>query len=256
MKFHTRLGNHIQSEPAGIYDSGVIIMQIDILHLLEGARQAQGLAVIIDVFRAFSTACYVVRNGAVQIIPVGDVDLAYKLKEENPDHVLMGERKGKMLPGFDYGNSPAHIETVDFAGKTVIQTTSAGTQGFANAKDADELISGSFVNAEAIVAYIRKKAPAIVSLVCMGTWAVKPSDEDTLCAEYIKDRLNNRKLDKKEIYHRLRDSKTARIFFDPDVTWAPEADFDLCLNIGLCDFVLKAEAIENDLLALRPIRLC
>ena len=239
--------------PTSLIMDNYVIMQIEIFHLIEGAKQARGLTVIIDVFRAFSTACYVVRNGALEIIPVGDVDLAYQLKEDHPDYVLMGERQGKMLPGFDYGNSPTHIETVDFSGKTVIQTTSAGTQGFAYAKDAEELISGSFVNAEAIVAYIRNKSPAKVSLVCMGTWAVKPSDEDT---EYIKGRLNNQKLDKKEIYRRLRDSKTARIFFDPDVTWAPEKDFDLCLNIGLCDFVLKAEKIESDLLALRPIYIC
>ena len=93
-------------------------MHIDILDLIEGAKQARGLTVIIDVFRAFSTACYVVRNGARQIIPVGDVDLAYKLREENPDYILMGERKGKMLAGFDYGNSPADIQNVDFSGKT------------------------------------------------------------------------------------------------------------------------------------------
>ena len=129
-------------------------MQIDILDLIEGAKQARGLTVIIDVFRAFSTACYVVRNGASEIIPVGDVELAYQLKEENSDCVLMGERKGKILPGFDYGNSPTEIEAIDFSGKTIIQTTSAGTQGFANAKEADELISGSFVNAGAIVSYI------------------------------------------------------------------------------------------------------
>ena len=227
-------------------------MNIEILQLIEGAKQAQGLAVIIDVFRAFSTACYVVRNGAAEIIPVGDVDLAYKLKEENPDYVLMGERQGKMLPGFDYGNSPTDIQHVDFSGKTVIQTTSAGTQGFANAKDADELITGSFVNAEAIVTYIRKKSPAQVSLVCMGTWAVKPSDEDTLCAEYIADRLNHKKIDPQIIYSRLKGARTARIFFDPQVSWAPETDFDLCLNIGLCDFVLKAERMTDDLLVLKP----
>jgi 2-phosphosulfolactate phosphatase len=228
-------------------------MHIEILDLIEGAKQARGLTVIIDVFRAFSTACYVVRNGAREIIPLGDVDLAYQLKEQNPNFVLMGERKGKKLPGFDYGNSPTEIQTIDFSGKTVIQTTSAGTQGFANAKDADELISGSFVNAGAIVSYIKKKSNEKVSLVCMGTWAVKPNDEDSLCAEYIADRLNHQEVDKKEIYRRLRNSKTARIFFDPAVNWAPETDFDFCLNIGLCDFVLKAEKIENELLALKPI---
>jgi 2-phosphosulfolactate phosphatase len=227
-------------------------MNIDILHLIEGARQARGLTVIIDVFRAFSTACYAVRNGAVQIIPVGEVELAYKLKEENPDYVLMGERQGKMLPGFDYGNSPTDIQNVDFSGKTVIQTTSAGTQGFANAKDADELITGSFVNAEAIVTYIKKKTPEKVSLVCMGTWAVRPADEDTLCAEYIADRLRHKKIEPRNIYTQLKASKTARIFFDPEVNWAPETDFDLCLNIGLCDFVLKAEKMADDLLVLRP----
>ena len=227
-------------------------MDIDILHLIEGAKQAQGLTVIIDVFRAFTTACYAVRNGAVGVIPIGDADLAYQLKKENPDYILMGERKGKMLPGFDYGNSPTEIETVEFSGKTVIQTTSAGTQGFANARRADELISGSFVNAEAIVAYIQKRAPQKVSLVCMGTWAVKPSDEDSLCAKYIADRLNHQKVDRKKIYTQLKESETARIFFDPEVTWAPENDFELCLDIGLCDFILKAEKNNNDLLVLKP----
>lgn len=230
-------------------------MKIEILHLIEGARQAKGLTVIIDVFRAFSTACYAVRNGAAQIIPVGDVALAYKLKEKNPDYILMGERKGQMLPGFDYGNSPTDIQAVDFAGQTIIQTTSAGTQGFANAKDADELITGSFVNADAIVTYIRKKSPDEVSLVCMGTWAVEPAEEDTLCAEYIVARLHNQNIDRQEIYNQLKASKTARKFFDPAVTWAPEKDFDFCLNIGLCNFVLKAEKREADLLTLKPLYL-
>jgi 2-phosphosulfolactate phosphatase len=232
----------------------MIKLEIEILHLIEGAKQARGLTVIIDVFRAFSTACYAVRNGAVGIVPVGDVDVAYRLKEENPDFILMGERKGKKLAEFDFGNSPTEIEVVDFKGKTIIQTTSAGTQGFANARNADELITGSFVNAEAIVKYIQRRAPQKVSLVCMGTWAVTPNDEDTLCAEYIADRLTDQKIDSNTIYARLKKSKSARIFFDPETTWAPEKDFELCLNIGLCDFVLKAERYQKDLLFLKPGR--
>ena len=231
----------------------MISLNIEILHLIEGAKQARGLTVIIDVFRAFSTAGYAVRNGAVGIIPVGDVDLAYQLKEENPDYVLMGERKGKRLPGFDFGNSPTEIQSVDFTGKTIIQTTSAGTQGFAYAHHADELITGSFVNAEAIVNYIQKRAPQKVSLVCMGTWALKPNDEDSLCAKYIADRLNHQKIGTKKITTRLKESKSARIFFDPEVIWATEEDFELCLNIGLCDFVLIAEKHSDDLLFLKPV---
>jgi 2-phosphosulfolactate phosphatase len=227
-------------------------MNIEILDLIEGAKQAQGLTVIIDVFRAFSTACYVVRNGARVIIPVGDVDLAYQLKEEYPDYILMGERQGKILPGFDYGNSPTEILNIDFSGKTVIQTTSAGTQGFANAHNADELITGSFVNGEAIVNYIKKRAPQNVSLVCMGVGAVKPNDEDSLCAKYIADRLNHQKIDRKNIYTRLKESKSARKFFDPEITWAPEKDFELCLDIGCCDFILKSNSYRNGLIVLTP----
>ncbi len=74
-------------------------------------------------------------------------------------------------------------------GKTIVHTTSSGTQGIANAKNADEIITGSFVNAGAIVRYIQKVKPEKVSLVCMGYACEYPTDEDTLCAEYIKNEL-------------------------------------------------------------------
>ena len=68
-------------------------MKIEILQLLEGAQKASGLTVIIDVFRAFSTACYAVGNGVQKIFPVGDIEIAYQLKKENPDFILVGERQ-------------------------------------------------------------------------------------------------------------------------------------------------------------------
>lgn len=48
-------------------------MNIKILHMIEGAKQATGLAVIIDVFRAFTVEAYLMNNGAEKIIPVGDM---------------------------------------------------------------------------------------------------------------------------------------------------------------------------------------
>ena len=104
-------------------------MDIRILHLVEGAKEAKGLTVIIDVFRAFTVETYLTRNNAAKIIPVSGVDFAFAYKEKHPDAILCGERKGIKIDGFDYGNSPSQIEHVDFTGKTVIHTTSAGTQG-------------------------------------------------------------------------------------------------------------------------------
>ena len=60
-------------------------MKVEILYLTDGAKQARGLTVVIDVFRAFSTACYTFGNGAKKIIPLGNIDTAYTLKKENPE---------------------------------------------------------------------------------------------------------------------------------------------------------------------------
>ena len=151
-------------------------MKIDILHLLDGAKKAEGLTVVIDVFRAFSTACYVFANGAERIIPIGDIEKAYNLKQQNPEYILIGERNERVPPGFDFGNSPTHIQNKDFRGKTIIHTTSAGTQGLVNATHSTERITGSFVNAPAIINYIRTQKPEKVSLVCMGYSMKHPSE--------------------------------------------------------------------------------
>lgn len=228
-------------------------MCIEILHLIDGARKATGLTVIIDVFRAFSTACYVFAQGALRVIPVGDIDLAYELKKKNPELLLLGERKGRKPPGFDYGNSPKEIDAVDFTNRTIVQTTSAGTQGIANAYKADKIITGSFVNANAIVSYIKSKDPEQVSLVCMGQEAIEPSEEDTLCAQFIKDSLIGKDTDFELIRTHLRKCRSAAKFFDPMETWAPEHDFDLCLSLGRFNFVLVTKADMDGLLYLQKV---
>lgn len=216
-------------------------VEIRILHRLEGAREARGMTVIIDVFRAFSTACYVMANGASRIIPVADIEDAYRLKRDHPEFVLMGERGGRIQPGFDFGNSPTHVERVRFDGKTVVHTTSAGTQGIARAADAEEVITGSFVNADAIVRYIRSRQPRIVSLVAMGWGGVRDADEDVLCAQYLRDRLEGRPVDFPEIVRFLReDSRTGRFLDLDDRASAPATDFDLCLSLDRFSFVLQA----------------
>ena len=218
-------------------------MEINILQLLDGARVARGLTVIIDVFRAFSTACYAYDRGASRIFPIGEIGLAYQIKQQNPDFVLVGERNEQKPPGFDFGNSPAHLLTGDLTGKTIVHTTSSGTQGIANAKNADEIITGSFVNAGAIVKYIQQKNPKIVSLVCMGYACEYPTDEDTFCAEYIKNELLGISSNFQGMVDIIKKGSGAR-FFDPEKqSWSPQADFELCLDINRFGFVLK---VEND----------
>ncbi|MGE7225747.1 2-phosphosulfolactate phosphatase [Paenibacillus sp. PDC88] len=228
-------------------------MEINIYQFIEGARKAKGLTVIIDVFRAFSVACYVKDNGVKDLIPVGDLETAYRLKKKNPEYILMGERGGIIQPGFDYGNSPSSIESIDFSGKTVVHTTSAGTQGIVNAVDASEIITGSFVNAQAIIDYIRMKNPAVVSLVCMGWGATEEADEDTLFAEYVKNVLEGKPVDFNSIRHYLlHESKTGK-FLDVRNASAPPEDFDLCMSLDRFHFVLRAEPFGESLVRLQKI---
>lgn len=230
-------------------------MEVKILHLIDGAKQAKGLTVIIDVFRAFSTACYAFGNGAKKILPLADISIAHRLKKEHPHFLLIGERGGKKPEGFDYGNSPTKIENVDFTDKILIQTTSAGTQGIANATNADEIITGGFVNMQAIIDYIKKHNPKEVSLVAMGSAGIRIADEDSLCAEFIKNALENKTNDFSKITKHLREYRSAHKFFDPTIDWAPERDFDLCLSLNKFNFVLKVEHYDKNQVFFKKIEI-
>ncbi|MFP3950974.1 MAG: 2-phosphosulfolactate phosphatase [Candidatus Bathyarchaeia archaeon] len=214
-------------------------LKINRLRLIEGAKKAIGCAVIIDVFRAFTTAAYAFENGATRIYPVKTVDKAFLLKEENPEWILMGEVDGKEIPGFDYGNSPADISSFDFSGRTIIQRTSAGTQGILNAGNAHEIILGSFVMADAIAKYIQEKRPEVVSLVAMGVGGKKPSIEDELLAEYIEGKLRSQTPNFSEMRRRIRLDPEGAKFFDPDQPQFNEDDFHLAMDYNRFDFILK-----------------
>ena len=222
-------------------------MNIKILHLIDGAKQATGLTVIIDVFRAFTVEAYLINNGAKRVCPVGDKQIAYDLKKQNPSLVIIGERDGVMLTGFDYGNSPSQIENVDFTDKTVIHTTSAGTQGLENAVNAKEIITGSLVNAKAIARYIQQSGYDDISLVCMGLNAKQPIEEDTLCANYIKSLLEGNPIDLAPEIDKLKSTSGAKFFDSKLQSVFPERDFYLCTQANRFDFVLRFVTSDKEL---------
>ena len=214
-------------------------MNVRILHMIDGARRATGVAVIIDVFRAFTVEAWLAARGAERIIPVGDMAIAYRYKEEHTDCILVGERHGITLPGFDFGNSPSRISREDFTGKTVVHTTSAGTQGIANAVNADVVLTGSLVNAGAIARYIKKEGFSDVSLVCMGLEGISQIEEDNLCAEYIKSLLLGYEIDLKSGIEELKYTSGAKFFDEKQQDVFPLPDFWCSVDVDRFDFVLK-----------------
>lgn len=214
-------------------------MEILRLSLVEGSKEARGLTVVIDVFRAFSTAAYVMANGAEIIHPVGSLEEAFRLRELHPDWLLMGEREGKKVPGFDYGNSPYEVSGVDFTGRTVVQTTSAGTQGIVNAVGAEEILLGSFVIVDAVVEYIQNTSPETVSLVAMGWGGRVKSPEDESLAEYIEKRLNDLEPDFASMKQRIREHPQGAKFFDPEQPEFVEGDFHCAMDLNRFGFCLR-----------------
>ena len=225
-------------------------MTVETYHLIDGTRQADGLAVIIDVFRAFSLECYLYAAGAREIRPVGAISETFAWREKDPDCILVGERHGRKIEGCDLGNSPSSFSPEAVRGKRIIHTTSAGTQGIANAVHAKEIITGSFVNAKAVAGYIRKSAPEKVSLVCMGKEGLSPAEEDELCAAYLAGLLAGNEMP--DIGSRLEALRTGggSHFFDPEMQDVfPEKDFWMCIDRNRFDFVIRIERDRHGLVS-------
>ncbi len=216
-------------------------MKVEILEFAQGAAEAEGVAVIIDVFRAFSTACYAYDSGAVRVIATGELEKAFQLRNSYRHCVLAGERDEKKIERFDLGNSPTEILKADLNGTTFVLTTTAGTKGLFAAAKADIVITGSIVNAGAVVRYIRKIDPPLVSLVGMGYRATQSAAEDLLCAEIISSGLRGIERDFRAEISELRHHAGKR-FFDPaNIDFSPPTDFFLCTMENRFDFVLKSE---------------
>ena len=199
------------------------MMKIEILELVDGARNASGTAVIIDVFRAFSLEPFVLSQNAGSLTAVGETETAYAAKQADPNTILIGERHGRILPGFDYGNSPAAVNGVDFTGRDVIHTTSAGTQGLTCASHAKRIFAASLVNAKATAEVIRASGTQYIQSLLEGS----PMTDIRKRAEDLR-------------YYE------GKKFFDPaQADVFPEPDFWLCVDPDRFDFAIEAILCDN-----------
>jgi len=160
-------------------------MEISIHSLLEGAIRATDTVAVVDVFRAFTTAAVALANRAARIAMVNMVEEALALRDAGVGQICMGEVQGRAPNGFDFGNSPFEVSTIDFTGKTIIQRTSAGTQGIVAASRAKRLCTAWLVTAQATVDALLSGSPDQVSLVAMGDNWLMRTDEDVLCAIHL-----------------------------------------------------------------------
>ncbi|MFC1521528.1 2-phosphosulfolactate phosphatase [Elusimicrobiota bacterium] len=209
------------------------------------APQAQGHVVVIDVIRAFSTTAYILANGAEQIILVGKPEEAFELKKTYADALLVGEIDGKQIKGFDYGNSPADMANLDTTGRLVILRSSAGTQGVVKACNAKKILAGSLVTALATVRYLKIMMPETVTLLATMSNG-KEGDEDRACSDYIKDLLQDKKVNKNKILKRVKESPAGQRALDTKIDWVSPQDLELASKIDRFGFAIEVNK-ENGL---------
>jgi len=147
------------------------------------------IAVIVDIFRATSSICYGIENGAEAIIPVAEVEecLAYRDKEAH--YLLAAERNGEVVTGFDFGNSPFSYTKEKVGGKTVVLTTTNGTHALHLSRSAKKIVIGSFLNLTSLCDWLKTQNENIL-LVCAG-WKNNFNLEDTLFSGAVVDQLKS-----------------------------------------------------------------
>lgn len=145
------------------------------------------IVVVIDVLRATSAICAAFDNGIAAIIPVPTVEEAWEYKQKG--FLAGAERNGKIVEGFDFGNSPFSYINPTFQGKEVVLTTTNGTKSLDVAKDAETVVVGSFLNLDHLNQWLAKQDKNILCL-CSG-WQDKFNLEDTICAGAICEHLIN-----------------------------------------------------------------
>src|SRR5438552_453768 len=114
--------------------------------------------VVIDVLRASTTVITAIKNGAREVIPVSNIESVVKISGSMFGDVTLraGERNGKMIEGFNLGNSPLEYTPEAVKGKTIILLTTNGSAAMAKGRYSKNLLVAGFVNLSATVDFLRE----------------------------------------------------------------------------------------------------
>lgn len=143
------------------------------------------IVVVTDVLRATSCMVTGLAHGLDSIIPVATLEecQAYQLK----GYLAAAERGGRQVEGFDLGNSPFEYMNPDLKGKSVVVSTTNGTQAITKSMQARSILIGAFLNLSAVAKHLIFSDKDVV-IHCSG-WKGLFSMEDTLFAGALLDKL-------------------------------------------------------------------
>ncbi len=144
------------------------------------------IVVVVDILRATSAICTALDLGVKSIIPVSTIEDALDFKDCD-NYILAAERNGKVVRGFDIGNSPTDYLNKDFQDKKMVLTTTNGTRAINIARRDHQVVIGSFLNIDALTDYLIDEEKDVI-ILCAG-WKDDFCLEDTIFAGALSQRL-------------------------------------------------------------------
>jgi len=195
----------------------------------------KSIVVVVDILRATSAICTALEQGVKSIIPVSTIEDALEYKE-NDEYIIAAERNGKIVSGFDLGNSPTDYFKHNLKNKKMVLTTTNGTKAINIAKIDHQVVTGSFLNLKALTSFLHEQNKSII-ILCAG-WKNDYCLEDTLFAGALTQEL----------------IKSNKFYFENDSTASCSMIYNLA-KYNLFDFLKDSQhrkrllhlGIENDI---------
>jgi 2-phosphosulfolactate phosphatase len=139
----------------------------------------------VDILRATTSICAAFDNQVKEIIPVATTQEALEYK--NKGYLIAAERNGVQLDFADFGNSPDNFTKEQVRGRSIIYSTTNGTQTIKRISNGNPVVIASFINLKAAAEYILSKKQNLV-IVCAG-WKNKFNLEDSIFAGALTSEL-------------------------------------------------------------------
>ena len=148
------------------------------------------IAVVIDVLRATTTIAWALKNGADSVEVFADLDLLREkaLKWAPEKRVMLAERGGEKIDGFDLGNSPLTVTRQIVEGKRLFMSTTNGTKALQKVDNSQFLFSMALTNRKSVADKIISLNKSNILILGSG-WEGNYSLEDSLAAGALADYL-------------------------------------------------------------------
>jgi len=212
-------------------------LSVEIVHALgvEGARQARGLAVVIDVLRSFTVSAYALAGGARECRLVSTTDDARALAASIPGALLCAEENGLPLPGIAISNSPTQIVAAELTGRVLVQRSTAGTPVASAVREGIDILAASLVVARATVQACLLRDPDVLTLIASAEFP-----EDHACARYMEAIARGEKPDLDRLLQPLRESERYAHLMSGAWPGFPRTDLELALEPDRFSFAMPA----------------